>query len=148
FGKGMGIHGACVAGSKSLTDYLVNFARSFIYTTALSPHSVVSVECAFDYLAHHLPLQQLLQEKIKRFTTAFPESKSNSAIQTALFPGNARVKRAADHLQQKGLDVRPILSPTVPEGAERLRICLHTYNTDGELDLLINTLNELTTLPA
>ena len=58
FGKAMGVHGACVAGSKTLADYLINFARPFIFTTALSPHSISSIDCSFEYLGAHLELQQ------------------------------------------------------------------------------------------
>ena len=50
FGKGMGVHGACVVGSKVLVEYLVNFARPFIYTTALPPHSVIAINSVLDML--------------------------------------------------------------------------------------------------
>ncbi len=50
FGKAMGIHGACVVGSQLLCDFLVNFARPFIYTTALPPHSIAAIESSFDIL--------------------------------------------------------------------------------------------------
>ncbi len=50
FGKGLGCHGAAILGSAELKDYLVNFSRSFIYTTGLSPHSVATILMAY----HHL----------------------------------------------------------------------------------------------
>src|SRR5690606_34285856 len=50
FGKAMGCHGAAILGSRPLTDYLINFARSFIYTTALPPHAVASILAAYDFL--------------------------------------------------------------------------------------------------
>jgi 8-amino-7-oxononanoate synthase len=50
------------------------------------------------------------------------------------------VRRVAFDLQQEGFDVRPILSPTVPEGFERLRICLHVYNTDDEIKQLVHAI--------
>lgn len=147
FGKGMGVHGACVAGSGTLIEYLVNFARPFIYTTALSQHGVVSIDCAFEYLAAHTGLQKKLKERIEVYLSGTDNMKNRtpsvSAIQTVLYPGNAPVKRAADFLQKKGFDVRPILSPTVPEGAERLRICLHTFNEPDEISLLTAALREL-----
>ena len=58
---------------------------------------------------------------------------SKSAIHSAIIPGNEMVKTIAAQLQQQGFDVKPILSPTVPEGQERLRFCLHSYNTDAEI---------------
>lgn len=151
FGKGMGIHGACVAGSRILIDYLVNYARPFIYTTALPAHSQASVKMAFRYLNDHPELATTLANKIQQFKQGLPEKiiqsgryiESNSPIQVIMTPGNTEVKGLAAHLQAKKLDIRPILSPTVKEGEERLRICLHIYNTDEELALLHQSLNEV-----
>jgi len=69
--------------------------------------------------------------------------KSDSAIQCLLLNDNELARKAALYLKDKGLDVRAILSPTVPAGTERLRICLHAYNTINEIDLLTKTINEL-----
>ncbi len=66
--------------------------------------------------------------------------KSESAIQTILISGNKKARNAALQLQSKGFDVKAILSPTVAEGKERLRICLHTYNSDQEITTLVNEL--------
>jgi 8-amino-7-oxononanoate synthase len=136
FGKALGTHGACVAGTTDLTNYLINFARPFIYTTALPPHSLISIKNAFEFLEKHPELQSQLKLKIETFIkyASFPNrTDSRTAIQTVLIPGNQQVKAAALSLQQKGFDVRPIVSPTVPKGSERLRICLHSFNTDEEV---------------
>jgi 8-amino-7-oxononanoate synthase len=147
FGKAMGVHGACVCGSKNLTSYLINFARPFIYTTALSPHSVCAIACAFDFLTENISLQNQLESNIQFFLNATAGIKhrtsSNSAIQTVITPGNDRAKKAAHHLQESGFDIRPILSPTVQVGTERLRICLHSYNTIAELSSLSDALLKL-----
>lgn len=147
FGKGMGVHGACVVGSKVLTEYLTNFSRPFIYTTALSPHTITSIECAFKFLAKHIDLQSKLIDNIKLFLsqTATLSSRivSNSAIQTFIVSGNRSCREAAFYLQSKDFDVRPILSPTVSNGYERLRICLHTYNSEAEIISLAKALKEL-----
>jgi len=135
FGKGMGVHGACVAGSQLLIDYLVNFGRTFIYTTSLPPHSVVSIEESFRYLADHIELQAALRAKIALFKSLV-KTESNTAIQPILIPGNAEVRKVATDLQQRGFNVRPIVAPTVKEGTERLRICLHTFNSDEEIGQL------------
>jgi 8-amino-7-oxononanoate synthase len=147
FGKAMGCHGACVVGSSNLTQYLINFARPFIYTTALSPHSIVTIECAFDFLAQHVELQSELRKKIDLYNTCNRANavKSNTSIQTVLIPGNHEVKHAALELQEKGFDIRPILSPTVPEGYERLRICLHAFNSDDDIKELVKILTSLVT---
>lgn len=147
FGKAMGIHGACVVGSSELIHYLVNFARPFIYTTAMPPHSIAAIACAFDFLQENIHRQETLCQKISLFTKATYELKnsivSTSAIQTALFPGNENVRKAAAFLQERNFDIRPILSPTVPAGKERLRICLHSYNEDRDILSLAAHLNEL-----
>jgi 8-amino-7-oxononanoate synthase len=68
---------------------------------------------------------------------------SKSAIQSAIIPGNQKVKSIAHQLQNNGFDVRAILSPTVPEGQERLRFCLHAYNTPGEIKAVLQQLSQL-----
>lgn len=147
FGKAMGVHGACVAGSSVLIDYLINFARPFIYTTALSQHGVASIQCAFDYLSENNSLQEILRKKIELYLsgvqTILNRTPSFSAIQTILCPGNDVVKSMANALQQEGFDVRPIVYPTVPIGGERLRICLHSFNTDDDIRSLTDILRKL-----
>ena len=83
---------------------------------------------------------RLFKEKISNASALL---KSDSAIQCLLLGDNDRARKAALHLQNKSLDVRAILSPTVPAGTERLRICLHAYNTIDEINLLTKTINEL-----
>ncbi len=139
FGKGMGVHGACVAGSKTLIDYLVNFGRSFIYTTSLPPHSVISIHEAFRFLADHAELQDQLNKNIHLFKSVI-STNSNASIQPILIPGSAEVRRVAKELQAKGFNVRPIVSPTVKEGTERLRICLHAFNTKEEIKTMATEL--------
>ena len=146
FGKAMGVHGACVAGSHLLQHYLVNFCRPFIYTTALPAHSLAAIERSFDYLARNLSLQQTLHERIDSYLTHIGDlsnrTNSTSAIQTILLDGNDNAIQAAARLQQRGYDVRPILSPTVPEGKERLRICLHIFNSEEQIKGLTGDLKE------
>jgi 8-amino-7-oxononanoate synthase len=150
FGKGLGCHGAAILGSAELKSYLVNFARSFIYTTGLSPHSVATILVAYQHLAEEKEALQSLKANILFFNQEklrlglkpmFVYSKS--AIQCAIIPGNDKVKSIATQLQQKGFDVKPILSPTVPEGQERLRFCLHSYNSEAEISNVLELLGTL-----
>lgn len=146
FGKALGVHGACVVGSRKLIEYLINFARPFIYTTALPPHSIISIDCALDFVKGHPEQVVALNHNISLYlnTIDFPNRvKSESAIQTAIFPGNETAKNAAAMLQARGLDVRPILSPTVQKKSERLRICLHSYNTEDDIMTLCAELNRM-----
>ncbi|RZJ68527.1 MAG: 8-amino-7-oxononanoate synthase [Flavobacterium sp.] len=149
FGKSLGCHGAAILGSSQLRDYLINFSRSFIYTTALSPHSVATILTAYKRLqtfTNGFGLNENIahfnQEKFRLgLKPMFVYSKS--AIQSAIIPGNNKVKTVASGLQQQGFDVKAILSPTVPEGQERLRICLHSYNSEREISDLLENLSRL-----
>lgn len=148
FGKAMGVHGACVAGSSDLVDYLVNFARTFIFTTAMSPHSVVSIDCSFEYLANRPMLQHELKQRIDHFNSQATKIKlqklsSQTQVQGIVISGNDNIKKTAEALHANGFDVRPILSPTVAAGSERLRICLHTFNSAEEITQLVQHLSEL-----
>lgn len=148
FGKGLGCHGAAILGSQELKNYLVNFARSFIYTTGLSPHSVATILVAYQ----HLETEKVAMQNLKRNIQFFNQIKmqlglkplfvySKSAIQCAIIPGNEKVKSIANQLQENGFDVKAILSPTVPEGQERLRFCLHSYNSEEEISNVLQLLS-------
>lgn len=148
FGKGLGCHGAVVLGSNALKDYLVNFSRSFIYTTGLSPHSVATILMGYQHLEKEKDTLLQLRENINFFNQEKQMMglrplfvRSKSAIQCAILPGNEKVKNIALQLQENGFDVKAILSPTVPEGQERLRICLHSYNSKEEISSLLRLLS-------
>ena len=147
FGKGLGCHGAAILGSQKLIDYLVNFARSFIYTTGLSPHSVATILVAYQHLQNEKEALQKLRENVIHFNQEKKQLglnplfvRSKSAIQSAIIPGNQKVKNIANQLQKKGFDVKAILSPTVPEGQERIRVCLHSYNSKEEISEMLQLL--------
>jgi len=145
FGKALGCHGAIVLGSKELRDYLINFARSFIYTTALPGHSLLAIYDSYKLLPEAKKerltlvnnINHYVQISTKKGNPSFP-----SPIQTVIIPGNENARKTAQNIREKGFDVRPVLSPTVPAGKERLRICLHSFNTDEEIDGLINSISK------
>jgi 8-amino-7-oxononanoate synthase len=147
FGKALGCHGAIILGSDLLRNYLINFSRAFIYTTALPVHSLIAINTAYDYLKLHPEKITFLQGLISYFKDLTSEYgriqsiNSLSPIQCIVIPGNLNVKQTAASLQKKGFDVRPILSPTVAKGRERLRICLHSYNTKEEISRLLMAIN-------
>ncbi|WP_274474818.1 aminotransferase class I/II-fold pyridoxal phosphate-dependent enzyme [Mangrovimonas aestuarii] len=151
FGKALGCHGSAILGSEKLKQYLVNFSRSFIYTTALPPHALATIKTAYSLLKSALdegnhPILKL-HENIGFFKQKYIELgladvfiESDSAIQGCIISGNTRVKEIASNLQKKGFDVKPILSPTVPQGQERLRFCLHSYNSQEEIAEVLKVL--------
>lgn len=147
FGKGLGCHGAAILGSQELKNYLINFARSFIYTTGLSPHSVATILMAYQKLKTEKEAIENLRNNIQFFNQEKMQMGlkplfvySKSAIQCAIIPGNEKVKSIANQLQNNGFDVKPILSPTVPEGQERLRFCLHSFNSQKEISEVLQFL--------
>lgn len=144
YGKAMGSHGAAIVGSKMLIDYLINFSRPFIYTTALSPHSVKRIEWAYNKLE-----SSTNREKLHKNIALFKENckhpnliESDSAIQCIVIGGNANTKQFAENLQLNNFDIRPILHPTVGKGLERIRICLHSFNTEEDIKLLCELINK------
>lgn len=146
FGKALGTHGAAILGSSQLRSYLINFSRAFIYTTAAPFLNHLAIQCAYLYLKsrdHQSDIHQrikLFQQSIKSETKLLY---SRSAIQIIVIPGNDKAREAARLIQQGGFDVRAILSPSVAEGSERLRICLHNHNSMTEIKNLCELLNNI-----
>lgn len=139
FGKALGCHGAIVLGSSWLRNYLINYARSFVYTTALPIHSLVSVNQAYILLEKLKNNILKVNRLVNLFKLIVNDSsiagclESVSPIQSIIIEGNDNVKSLASLIQKDGFDVRAILSPTVPRGKERIRICLHAFNTENEV---------------
>ncbi|MBM1104862.1 8-amino-7-oxononanoate synthase [Aurantibacter crassamenti] len=142
FGKAIGCHGAAIVCSARLKDYLINFCRSFIYTTAMPPHAIASIIIALEFLNTRpgIILSKELFINVDYFLSEIKNANlidnfipCRSAIQSFLVQGNERARFLAHKLQEKGFDVKPIVSPTVPEGKERLRFCIHSYNTKEEI---------------
>ncbi len=151
FGKALGNHGAAVLGSEKLKSYLINFARSLIYSTALPPHTIACILAAYKYLEKrgaddHTDLQNNIiyfKEQLVELEIQKNFIESHSAIHCLVVPGNKRVKQLSKKLETEGFDVRPILSPTVKVGQERLRFCLHSYNTKEEISRILSLVKNL-----
>jgi 8-amino-7-oxononanoate synthase len=149
FGKAVGRMGAVIVSSHPVIQYLVNKARPFIFSTAMPAGMAALISDALRETA----VMEAERTQLKILRRQFGELVSASSgwvlpagdapIIPLIIPGNEQVRRAADILQQAGLDVRPVLSPTVPAGSERLRIILHAYNTGEEVARLAATLNNL-----
>jgi 8-amino-7-oxononanoate synthase len=143
FGKACGVHGAIVLGSGDLRNYLINFARPFIYSTALPEVNVAAIKAAYTIF----PSLNNERENLKRLIKQFQNQKLSSLpvgmrtpIQIVIIPGTEYVKKAAENCRQNNFDVRAILYPTVPKESERLRIVLHAFNAIEQIDHLLNIL--------
>jgi len=149
FGKALGCHGAIVIGSDLLRNFLINFSRSFIYTTALPLKNLIAINQAYELLQKSDGQIKKLHELIAYFKAHVAINKklvaleNNSPIQSIMISGSDVVKKTALQIQQAGFDIRPIVSPTVAVGAERLRICIHAFNTKEEIEKLCATINNL-----
>ncbi|WP_417443050.1 aminotransferase class I/II-fold pyridoxal phosphate-dependent enzyme [Joostella sp.] len=156
FGKAFGCHGAAVLGSNILVDYLVNYARSFIYTTGLPPHSLATILSVYNELKSKKEASLFknnsdkLKVNIDYFKAAINKISlhgnlryipSDSPIQCCVIPGNEAVKLIAKKIKEEGIDVKPILSPTVRKGEERLRFCIHSFNSFSEISEVLNLLS-------
>jgi len=142
FGKAVGCHGAAVIGSADLKQYLLNFSRSLVYTTAMSPHAAGLIRQSYRLF----PEMREERAHLQRLVDMFPGTGS-TPIQAVLVPGNENARAAARMVQGRGMDVRPILYPTVPKGTERLRVVLHAFNTTGDVGALLDAVKQFLVFP-
>lgn len=134
FGKGFGAHGGAILCDSVTRQFLINFARSFIYTTALPEafytHIQAQVQAAQDDT-----LRLNLKQNIDLFRQLIGTTPSheNSPIQILRIDDLERCKLLATNLQGRGFAVKAILPPTVPEGTQCIRVCLHAFNSEEEI---------------
>ena len=141
FGKALGVQGAAVIGSKLLKKYLINFCPSLIYTTACSFPTLVSIVEAVKLLKKGRNRKEL-QSNIAFFNQKMNISHHPAAVYSFVMD-KAQLRKNSDSLKQQGFLVNPVFSPTVQQGTERLRVCLHAFNTPEEISLLTQKLKEV-----
>ncbi len=144
YGKALGTHGAAVLTNELIKSYLVNFASPFIYTTAAHDFLWMSIRKGYDFLKSHQELSGRLQQKIKIFRDQLPTgiSSKNSPVRAIVIPDNNWLKALNDYLHKSGFLTYAVFSPTVKEGTERLRICLHSFNADDDVLRLTAVIKE------
>jgi 8-amino-7-oxononanoate synthase len=148
FGKALGYRGAVIVGSELLRDYLINFARSFVYSTAPDVATLGYIKKAYQLMSQADTERSALRELVATLRARmdqFPELtflRSDSPIQGVIIPSNGAVVQAEEALKEAGFFAKGIRSPTVPVGRERIRICLHSYNTIDEVVGLLNVLQD------
>ena len=141
FGKAMGVHGAALLGSEWLKEYCVNYCHSFIYTTALPPFSLTAIKRSMKLLKQGRGRKKL-EDNIDFFNREMNILSHPAPIYS--FPmERSLLKKTANLLQSKGLTVYPVFSPTVKKDMERLRVCLHAFNTEEEISQLTKVLREV-----
>jgi len=150
FGKAIGLHAAAITGSQVLRNFLINQARSFIYTTALPPQNYLQIQRSYQLLPSGQ--RSALNAMVEYFRQNITANKqinfidSHSPIQGIMIGDNFATKALANHLVEKGFFVRPILSPTVPIGKERIRICIHSFNTEEQINELVKAIIQFISL--
>ncbi len=143
FGKAWGNAGAIVLGSAILKEYLINFARPFIYSTAPTPEHVHHLLTAMPFVQQADEARIRLKNNIDLFRKTINASSwgpSETAIQTFFVSGNEAVRTVAKAAQDAGYAVKPIVYPTVPKGKERIRITLTSQTKESDITGLIQTL--------
>jgi len=144
-GKALGVAGAFVAGSARLIDGLVQFARSYVYTTALPPALAAAVNAAIEIARDDHERRAHLHQRIAQFRDGAAACgisllPSPSAIQPVLIGASDAALAASRHLEAAGFYVPAIRAPTVPAGSARLRVTLSSAHTEGDVARLLDAL--------
>lgn len=135
-GKSAGVGGAFVAASGLTCDWVRTRARSFVFSTGVSPAHVERINRALDRLAspHADTLRQRLWENVAQLGAALGEPEPPSPIFPVLVGDNARTVEVSDALLARGWHVQPIRPPTVPEGTARLRITVSAGHDPADIE--------------
>ncbi|MBV8327325.1 aminotransferase class I/II-fold pyridoxal phosphate-dependent enzyme [Chryseobacterium sp.] len=148
YGKALGAHGAAVLCNNTIKSYLVNFASPFIYTTSAQDFQWMGIRTGYEFLERNSELAEILKRNIAVFRDQGLQSPSfeDSPVQAIIIPDNQRLKAIQNTLSEEGFLTYAVYSPTVKEGSERLRICLHSYNTEEEILRLAEVIKKSGTL--
>jgi len=145
-GKALGTFGAFVAGSEALIENLIQFSRTYIYTTALPPAVAEATRTSLKLVQQESWRRDQLNNNIQLFRARAAEldlslMNSQTAIQPIVMGDNATVMRISKQLEEKGFLVGAIRPPTVPEGSARLRITLCAEHTADDIHQLLDALS-------
>ncbi len=138
FGKAVGAAGAAWVGPVALREYLINFARAFIYSTALPPVLVITLDASYDLLPTLDPERAQLRAVSAALATTLAEVPglrtgwTSEIVHAAIPVEQSRLPLLAAAIRAAGFDARPILPPTVPIGTARLRVIAHAHNSVAE----------------
>lgn len=142
FSKALGIHGAVILGSNVLKEYLLNFSRPLIYTSALPYPTLYAIARAYDKLQSEAHVhQKRLKELNLYFNAKLGRRGDRILIQPLYIRGAENVVRLSAQLQGKGFDVRALIPPSTLRRQECLRFVLHSFNSEVEIDNLMEELD-------
>lgn len=144
-GKAFGSFGAFVAGEADLIEYLIQKARSYIYTTALPQPVAAATRKALELAQTEDWRRTRLAALVERFRRRAAEARvplgpSRTPIQPVVLGSEAAVLAAQRELDTEGLRVVAIRPPTVPQGSARLRVALTAAHTEAQIDRLAEAL--------
>ena len=147
-GKAFGTFGAFVAGSEALIETLIQFSRSYIYTTALPPAVAVASSASLKILQAESWRREKLVSLVSRFRLGAKQigldlMDSQTPIQPVQINNDQHVMEINQQLRAKGFMVGAIRPPTVPAGSGRLRICLSATHTEDQIDQLLEALESV-----
>ncbi|WP_396654019.1 8-amino-7-oxononanoate synthase [Mechercharimyces sp. CAU 1602] len=145
FSKAFGAYGAYVAGERVWIDYLINSARSFIYTTALPPATIGTIAAALEVVRSAEERRCMLKQKADWFRTHLRErgwetAGSTTQIIPLLIGSSERAMKVSQQLIDEGILAVAIRPPTVPAGRARLRFSLMATHTEEELEHVVKVL--------
>lgn len=141
---------AAVLCSPTTRSYLINYARSLIYTTAMAYPMLAGIQTAYEYLQggqveqHLSHLGRLMKHTHRVLTSLISRQRPTREVfhineglpQSPIIPlFTSKARSLAQYCQERGFMVRPIVAPTVPAGTDRVRMCLHAGNTIEEVEL-------------
>lgn len=139
FGKALAVAGACISGSAVLIDWIVNRARPFIFSTAVSPVLLLALSASLDRLAQRPALRNEVRFRARRLRERLADlgvevAGCDSPIVPVVLGSNQRAMAVAAAVRAEGYDVRAVRPPTVAPGTARLRISVHAAHSDSEID--------------
>ena len=147
-GKALASPGAFVAGSRHLTEFLINKARTFIFSTALPPYIAAQVSAALKLVANAETKRRQLQKQSHRLRNLLSNQhintgNSDSQIVPVFLGTNQTAVTATEQLKESGFSINPIRPPTVPEGTARLRLSVTAETSTQSIDGLVDAIAAL-----